>query len=192
MDAVMLRYLLAALLITAMPASAESLDCRVIGIADGNTFSCRTNVGERLRVRLAEIDAPELKQPYGSQARQALSDHIFGKNVTLAVRAAMALGGPWRESALAISTSIRKWSGRAPPGRIALAWTTAGCSTWRLSPESSGAACGRCTRPNSNHHGNGASRCAKVADPTRTLSSAQPSPAGNGWNDQNRRKTDKA
>ena len=88
----MLRYLLAALLITAMPASAESLDCRVIGIADGNTFSCRTNAGERLRVRLAEIDAPELKQPYGSQARQALSDHIFGKNVTLAVKGRDGLG----------------------------------------------------------------------------------------------------
>ncbi len=82
----MLRYLLAALLITAMPASAESVDCRVIGIADGNTFSCRTNVGERFRVRMAEIDTPELKQPYGSQARQALSDHIFGKNVTLVVK----------------------------------------------------------------------------------------------------------
>ncbi len=88
----MLRYLLAALLITAMPASAESFDCRVIGIADGNTFSCRTNVGERLRVRLAEIDAPELKQPYGSQARQALSDHIFGKNVTLEVKGRDGLG----------------------------------------------------------------------------------------------------
>ena len=59
----MLRYLLAALLITATPASAESFDCRVIGIADGNTFSCRTNVGERFRVRLAEIDTPELKHP---------------------------------------------------------------------------------------------------------------------------------
>jgi len=92
MDALMLRYLLAALLITAMPASAESFDCRVIGIADGNTFSCRTNVGERFRVRLAEIDTPELKQPYGSQARQALSDHIFGKNVTLVVKGRDDLG----------------------------------------------------------------------------------------------------
>jgi|SRR3546814_629385 len=92
MDALMLRYLLAALLITAMPASAESFDCRVIGIADGNTFSCRTNVGERFRVRLAEIDTPELKQPYGSQARQALSDHIFGKNVTLKVKGRDDLG----------------------------------------------------------------------------------------------------
>ncbi len=88
----MLRYLLAALLITAMPASAESFDCRVIGIADGNTFSCRTNVGERFRVRLTEIDTPELKQPYGSQARQALSDHIFGKNVTLVVKGRDDLG----------------------------------------------------------------------------------------------------
>lgn len=187
MDALMLRYLLAALLITAMPASAESLDCRVIGIADGNTFSCRTNVGGRLRVRLAEIDAPELKQPYGSQARQALSDHIFGKNVTFEVKGRDGLGRTLARVGVGNIDVNSEMVRRAPPGLIALAWTTAGCSTWRRSPESSGAACGRCTRPNSNHHGNGASRCAKVADPTRTLSSA-----GNGWNDQNRLKTDKA
>ncbi|MEL7557666.1 thermonuclease family protein [Stutzerimonas chloritidismutans] len=88
----MLRYLLAALLITAMPASAESFDCRVIGIADGNTFSCQTNMGDRLRVRLAEIDTPALKQPYGIQARQALSSHIIGKNVTLKVKRRDDLG----------------------------------------------------------------------------------------------------
>lgn len=86
MDAIMLRYLFAALLITAMPAAAESIDCRVIGIADGNTFSCRTDEGERLRVRMAETYAPELKQPYGSQARQALSGYVFGKKVQLTIK----------------------------------------------------------------------------------------------------------
>ncbi|MFW9674711.1 thermonuclease family protein, partial [Vibrio parahaemolyticus] len=79
----MLRCVLAALLLTALPASAQTTDCRVIGIADGNVFSCRTAEGDRLRVRMAEIDAPELKQPYGAQARQALSGYVFGKNVQL-------------------------------------------------------------------------------------------------------------
>ncbi len=92
MDALVLRSLLAVLLITTMSVSAESFDCRVIGIADGNSFSCRTNVGDRLRVRLAEVDAPELKQPYGIQARQALSSQIFGKNVTLTVKGRDELG----------------------------------------------------------------------------------------------------
>ncbi|RRW17692.1 thermonuclease family protein [Stutzerimonas stutzeri] len=82
----MLRCVLAALLLTALPASAQTTDCRVIGIADGNVFSCRTAEGDRLRVRMAEIDAPELKQPYGAQARQALSGYVFGKNVQLTVQ----------------------------------------------------------------------------------------------------------
>lgn len=88
----MLRYLLAVLLVTAFPVCAESINCRVIGIADGNTFSCRTAEGKRLRVRLAEIDTPELKQPYGSQARQALSSYIFGKDVALAIMGRDDLG----------------------------------------------------------------------------------------------------
>lgn len=82
----MLRYLLAALLLAALPASAESIDCRVIGIADGDTFSCLTGKRDQVRVRLAGIDAPELGQPYGRRARQILSDLVFGKDVTLIVQ----------------------------------------------------------------------------------------------------------
>jgi micrococcal nuclease len=82
----MLRYLLTTLLIAASPTYAESIDCRVIGIADGDTFSCLADNREQVRVRLAEIDAPESGQPYGNRARQALSGFIFGKNVTLIVQ----------------------------------------------------------------------------------------------------------
>lgn len=82
----MLRYLLSSLLLVAIHASAESIHCRVIGIADGDTFSCLTADKNQVRVRLAEIDAPEAKQPYGNRARQALSDLIFGKDVTLIVQ----------------------------------------------------------------------------------------------------------
>jgi len=92
MDAVMLRALATFALVIALPASAASFDCRVTGIADGDTFSCVNNNGERIRVRMAEIDAPALKQPYGSQARQALAGHIFGKTVTLSVKGRDNLG----------------------------------------------------------------------------------------------------
>lgn len=85
-DAFMLRSLLAALLVISLPASAEFIDCRVIGIADGDTFTCLTVNKDQVRVRLAEIDAPEAKQPYGNRARQALSELIFGKSVTLIVQ----------------------------------------------------------------------------------------------------------
>lgn len=82
----MLRYLLATLLVTALPASADSLDCRVIGIAGGDIFACLTADRERIRVRLAEVDAPEAGQAYGLEAQHALSGFIFGKDVSLAVK----------------------------------------------------------------------------------------------------------
>jgi len=37
-------------------------------------------------VRLGEIDTPESKQPYGSRARQALSDLAFGKPARVVVQ----------------------------------------------------------------------------------------------------------
>ncbi len=82
----MLRLLLAALLITAFPAAAETIDCRVVGISDGDTFTCLTSAKQQVKVRMAEIDTPEKAQPYGTRARQALSDYIFSKDVKLAVQ----------------------------------------------------------------------------------------------------------
>jgi endonuclease YncB( thermonuclease family) len=53
-------------------------------IADGDTFTLLVG-RERLRVRLAEIDTPEEGQPYGTRARQVLSDLIYRKTVRVAV-----------------------------------------------------------------------------------------------------------
>lgn len=54
---------------------------QVVAIADGDTFTFLTADKRQIKVRLAEIDTPERAQPYGSRARQALSDLIFGKEV---------------------------------------------------------------------------------------------------------------
>ncbi|WP_407293493.1 thermonuclease family protein [Stutzerimonas zhaodongensis] len=83
----MFRYLLAALLCAALPATAaETIVCRVVGISDGDTFTCLTTDKQQVKVRMGEIDTPEKAQPYGTRARQALSDLIFGKDVTLNVQ----------------------------------------------------------------------------------------------------------
>lgn len=55
----------------------------VVGISDGDTLKvrCPDVRLEPIKVRLAEIDAPEKGQPFGSNARQALADLVFQKTV---------------------------------------------------------------------------------------------------------------
>lgn len=76
---------IALLLLACLPglAPAEQFSCRVVAISEGDTFSCLTTENKRLRVRLAEVDAPERKQPYGSEAKQALADLVLEKQVVL-------------------------------------------------------------------------------------------------------------
>jgi endonuclease YncB( thermonuclease family) len=67
-------------------ASAAELAGRVVGITDGDTLTLLFEGHQQVRIRLAEIDAPESRQPYGNRARQELSDLAFGKDVTVTVR----------------------------------------------------------------------------------------------------------
>lgn len=64
-------------------ANAESLSGKVVAIADGDTLTLLTSDRQQVKVRLAEIDTPERAQPYGTRARQALSDLAFGKQATI-------------------------------------------------------------------------------------------------------------
>ena len=54
---------------------------RVVGISDGDTFTLLTAEKKQIKVRLSEIDTPESDQPFGTRAKQALSDLIFSKEV---------------------------------------------------------------------------------------------------------------
>lgn len=55
----------------------------VVGISDGDTLKvrCPAIQAEPIKVRLAEVDAPEKGQPFGSNAKQALADLVFEKTV---------------------------------------------------------------------------------------------------------------
>ncbi|WP_154668209.1 thermonuclease family protein [Pseudoduganella violaceinigra] len=55
----------------------------VIGVSDGDTLTVLSG-GQPVKVRLANIDAPEKKQPYGARSKQSLSDMCFGRDATLA------------------------------------------------------------------------------------------------------------
>jgi micrococcal nuclease len=74
-----LTLLLAPLLIHA----AEPYSAKVIGITDGDTLKVLTDQRKQVKIRLAEIDTPEGKQPWGNKARQALSDLTFRRVVTV-------------------------------------------------------------------------------------------------------------
>ena len=62
-------------------------EAAVVAVADGDTVTVlhQTTAGPRqVRVRLTEIDAPERGQPWGTRARQALADKVFGRTVWVA------------------------------------------------------------------------------------------------------------
>ena len=53
----------------------------VVGISDGDTITVLHPDKTQMKVRLAEIDCPEKKQPFGTKSKEALSEKIFGKYV---------------------------------------------------------------------------------------------------------------
>ena len=53
-----------------------------MGVLDGDTIEVLHN-GSAERIRLSGIDCPEKGQAFGTQAKQAASELVFGKQVTL-------------------------------------------------------------------------------------------------------------
>lgn len=72
-----------ALLLFSSPTLAAQLECRVIGVADGDTLTCLTADRKSERIRLRGIDAPESKQDFGQRSKQNLSDLAYGKTATI-------------------------------------------------------------------------------------------------------------
>jgi len=81
----MQKIILSAMLLIAADAVAEdqTITARVVGVHDGDTITALTDDKRQLKVRLHGIDAPELGQPFGQASKRALSDLVFGKQVTL-------------------------------------------------------------------------------------------------------------
>ena len=83
-DRIRLILLILLLILAVSPAFADTL-ARVVSVHDGDTLTVLIE-HRQVKVRLTEIDAPELGQPFGTRARQSLSELCFGKTATLDVR----------------------------------------------------------------------------------------------------------
>lgn len=79
------RLLLPLLLLFTLSAQAETLEGKVIKIADGDTLTLLTSSNQQVKVRLAGIDTPERKQPFGNRAKKALAKLAFQKQVLVEV-----------------------------------------------------------------------------------------------------------
>lgn len=64
---------------------AQVVTGRCVGVHDGDSITVLAAGNVQLKVRLEGIDAPELKQPFSQQSKEALSGLVFGKAVTLHV-----------------------------------------------------------------------------------------------------------
>lgn len=66
---------------------AESADLvgQVTRVVDGDTLELTVGPDRSIRIRLAQIDAPEKAQPYGEEATAALSALTLGKQVRVEV-----------------------------------------------------------------------------------------------------------
>ncbi|WP_207427483.1 thermonuclease family protein [Pedobacter sp. SYSU D00535] len=69
------------LFFTVLASCQESINGRVVKIADGDTFTILTDQKKQVKVRLHGVDTPEKSQDFGTKARQFTSDLIFGKSI---------------------------------------------------------------------------------------------------------------
>lgn len=61
--------------------SANSHLWRVVGVHDGDTITCLDENNQQQKIRMAEIDAPEIGQDFGKVSRDAMAGMVFGKTV---------------------------------------------------------------------------------------------------------------
>ena len=82
LDVFMLRCSLAlSLLLLAEPILADTIAGRVSDVSDGATVTVVDSAMIRHVIRLATIDAPDFRQPYGKESKQHLSDLVLDKEV---------------------------------------------------------------------------------------------------------------
>lgn len=70
---------------SASRADAGQIEGMVVGVADGDTITVLDDSRQQHKVRFAFIDAPEKAQPFGTKAKQVLSDKLYRQQVRVEV-----------------------------------------------------------------------------------------------------------
>jgi micrococcal nuclease len=89
---------------------------KVIAVLDGDTVDVLVE-NRPIRVRAAEIDAPERAQPWGTRSRQTLAALIFGKSVTV-----LDAGLDWRGTRIVGTILLDGQSMNREMVRAGMAW----------------------------------------------------------------------
>lgn len=78
------QMMVATLIASAGLANATGiLEGSVVGVVDGDTIDVLLVDKKLIRVRLAEIDAPEKGQPWSASSKDALAGIVFGRTVRI-------------------------------------------------------------------------------------------------------------
>lgn len=79
----MSKLLLILMMFFTSAIEAATLVGHVVGVTDGDTITVLDATKTQYKIRLAGIDAPEKKQPFGSVSKKSLSDLVFDKVVSI-------------------------------------------------------------------------------------------------------------
>ena len=80
-----LIFLLVVFFFNGNTINASEIEGLVVHIADGDTLTILTASKKQVKIRLAEIDAPERKQPFGNKAKTLLANLTFQKEARIEV-----------------------------------------------------------------------------------------------------------
>lgn len=77
------RSIVLFLILSCSAISAERIEGRVVGVHDGDTLTLLLSGNQTVKIRLAQIDAPESDQAFGQKSRQSLAEMVFNKSVSV-------------------------------------------------------------------------------------------------------------
>jgi len=63
--------------------ASELVVGKVVGVHDGDTVTLLVDGHQQIKIRLAQIDAPEVAQAFGQRSQQSLSELVFNKTVQI-------------------------------------------------------------------------------------------------------------